>query len=214
MLPIDTLLTFAVAALLLSISPGPSNLYIMARSIAQGYQAGIAAAAGMALGTLIYIVATALGIAAIFNYSPMAYTLVKLFGAAYLVYLGISYIRASFQGIAEKPHVRTMTIARVFRQSIVVELTNPKTALFFLAFLPQFTQPEEGNLILQLTLLGLVYAVIAFCSDLTVVCLSGKLGKWLSGHPAFVVWQDRIAGSMLIGLGTYLAAEERLTENP
>lgn len=209
----ETLITFAIASAILSISPGPSNLYIMARSMGQGHSAGIAAAGGMAIGTLIYVVATALGIAAIFKYSPLAYTLIKFAGAGYLIYLGITYFRHASHPQSEKQHIKPMTVPRIFRQSIIVELTNPKTALFFLAFLPQFVEVQSANVATQLVVLGCVYGVIAFSCDLFVVFLSSQLGKWLMQHPLFVAWQERISGSILAGLGGYIVYEE-LTADP
>ena len=210
--PFETLFTFAIAAAILSISPGPSNLYIMARSMGQGHAAGTAAAGGMAIGTLIYVVATALGIAAIFKYSPMAYTIVKFAGAAYLIYLGVSYFVNAKAGIGEKQHLRPMTTGKIFRQSIVVELTNPKTALFFLAFLPQFVEVNANSVALQLVVLGCLYGIIAFSCDMLVVLLSTQLGKWLMQHPVFVAWQERISGSILAGLGGYIVYDELQTQ--
>lgn len=204
----ETLFTFGAAALLLSLSPGPSNLYIMARSMGQGHQSGIAAAGGMAVGSFAYVFATALGLAAVFAYSPLAYLTVKLAGAAYLIYLGIQHIRSTSNTSVNSSSVKTMTMSSVFRQSVVVELTNPKTALFFLAFLPQFVDAQRTDVVMQLLVLGTVYAVIAFCSDLFVVLMSSTLGKWLSQHPMFVEWQDRISGGILLGLGAYIAFDE------
>lgn len=204
----ETLFTFGAAALLLSLSPGPSNLYIMARSMGQGHQSGIAAAGGMAVGSFVYVFATALGLAAVFAYSPLAYLTVKLAGAAYLIYLGIQHIRSTSNTSVNSSSVKTMTMSSVFRQSVVVELTNPKTALFFLAFLPQFVDAQRTDVVMQLLVLGTVYAVIAFCSDLFVVLMSSTLGKWLSKHPMFVEWQDRISGGILLGLGAYIAFDE------
>jgi threonine/homoserine/homoserine lactone efflux protein len=208
---IDTLLTFALAALLLSLSPGPSNLYIMARTIGQGRETGTAAACGMALGTFCYVIATALGISAIFQYSPAAYTVVKLLGAGYLIYLGTQLVFNPTSKIEQKSHLKALAIKSVFRQSIIVEITNPKTALFFIAFLPQFADPQIGSIAVQLVIFGTLYAIIAFCSDLLVVTVSSSLGKWLSHHPSFVQWQERFSGTILIGLGGYLAFEEWAT---
>lgn len=208
MISIDTLIAFSLAAALLSISPGPSNLYIMARTMTSGHRSGIAAASGMAVGSVIYVLVTALGLAAVFKYSPTAYTLLKLAGAGYLIYLGVQTIIASRQANVESPSVRQMTHKKVFNQSILVELTNPKTALFFLAFLPQFVDPEVGSVVMQLTVLGLIYTLIAFSSDLFVAFMSGQLGKWLAHHPLFITWQDRISGTILIGLGSFIGIEE------
>ena len=212
MLSVETLITFAVASAILSISPGPSNLYIMARSMGQGHSAGAAAAGGMAIGTMIYVVATALGIAAIFKYSPLAYTLVKFAGAGYLIYLGVSYFIHAKAGVGEKQHLKPMTTKNIFRQSIVVELTNPKTALFFLAFLPQFVEVGAQNVALQLVILGCIYGIIAFSCDMLVVLLSTQLGKWLMQHPMFVAWQERISGSILAGLGGYIIYDDLTTK--
>jgi threonine/homoserine/homoserine lactone efflux protein len=205
---IDVLITFVIAVVILVVSPGPSNLYIMARSMGQGYQAGFAAASGMALGSTLYVIATALGLAALFKYSPTAYILLKISGALYLLYLGIHYFRQAKVMDAEKPHLRRMQTMRIFRQSVIVELTNPKTALFFLAFLPQFVNAEAGNVSMQLLLLGLIYAVVGFISDVCVALLSTRVGKWLSSHPAFSFWQDRISGTILCGLGGAILFQE------
>ncbi len=204
---LDVLFTFAFAAVLISLSPGPSNLYIMARSMSQGPQAGFSAAGGMAIGSFVYVLATALGIAAIFKYSPLAYTALKLFGAAYLVYLGFQYFKAQATDTEQAKTITIMSSAKIFRQSIVVELTNPKTALFFLAFLPQFVAPESGSVVMQLIMLGSVYGVIALCCDLSVALLSGKLGTWLAQHPSAIYWQDRLTGSILVGLGVFIGYE-------
>jgi threonine/homoserine/homoserine lactone efflux protein len=209
---IDTLLTFALAALLLSVAPGPSNLYIMARSIGQGHQAGIAAAGGMAVGSFIYVLATAMGIAAIFKYSPYAYTFLKLAGAAYLIYLGMQYFLSAGVGTSRQK-LQRIPLNKIFRQSIVVELTNPKTGLFFLAFLPQFVDVQHANVTIQLVILGTVYAFIAMGSDITVALVSGKLGNWLAHHPLFIRWQNRFSGSLLFALGTFIIYQEIISED-
>ena len=205
---IETLITFSLAALLLSISPGPSNLYIMARSMEQSHRAGIAAAGGMAFGSFIYVLASAFGIAAIFIYSPLAYTVLKLVGAIYLIYLGVRCFLSSGTSYTNKQSVKKIQIVTIFRQSIIVELTNPKTALFFLAFLPQFVDPQAGMITMQLVVLGTVYSLIAFGSDIMVALLSGKLGKWLAKHEKFTQWQERFSGSVLITLGGFIAYQE------
>lgn len=209
----ETLIAFSFAALMLSISPGPSNLYIMARTMGQGQKAGTAAAGGMAIGSLIYVLATALGLATIFVYSPMAYTGVKIAGAIYLLYLGWQYLRqAKALTHVDKPHLTAMTPVSILRQSIIVELTNPKTALFFLAFLPQFVDASLGNVAMQMIVLGLTYGVIAFCSDMMVVILSNQLGRWLESHASFSLWQERVSGSILMVLGVYILGETWLED--
>lgn len=204
---IETLLTFSLAAFLLSISPGPSNLYVMARGIAQGTGAGVAAASGMAVGSFIYVFASALGLAALFAYSPVAYTILKLAGAGYLIYLGYSYLRSKPE-TAEQSTLPKQSTGRIFRQSIIVELTNPKTALFFLAFFPQFVSPEAGNATLQFIVLGTMYAFIALACDLFVATSSGKLGTWMAQNPNLLRWQDKFSGSVLMAIGGFIAYEE------
>lgn len=209
----DILLSFSLAALLLSLSPGPSNLYIMARSISQGHHAGIAAAGGMAIGSLVYVLATAFGLAAIFIYFPLAFMLLKLAGAAYLLYLGWLYLFRHTPNEEGKPRVTVMSIPRIFMQSILVELTNPKSALFFIAFLPQFIKQDTGSVILQFTILGGIYAFIALMCDMCVALLAGRLGLWLNHHPVFEVWQNRLSGGLLFSLGSYIALDELVGRN-
>jgi threonine/homoserine/homoserine lactone efflux protein len=209
----DILLSFSITALLLSLSPGPSNLYIMARSISQGHNAGIAAAGGMAMGSLAYVLATAFGLAAIFIYFPLTFMLLKLAGAVYLLYLGWLYLFSHTSSDQRKPRVTVMSIPRIFMQSILVELTNPKTALFFIALLPQFVNQDSESVILQFMILGSMYALIAFICDLCVAMLAGKLGLWLSRHPSFEVWQNRLSGGLLFSLGGYIAIDELINPN-
>lgn len=204
---IDMMLTLAMVTLMLSLTPGPSSLYIMARGVAQGKQGGIAAAGGMAIGSFIYVLATVLGLAAIFQYSPLAYTVLKLFGAGYLLFLGYQYLRAQPLNIDDGQLVPSISTYKILRQSVLVELTNPKTALFFLAFLPQFVDVDSGSVASQLVILGLVYGLVALLCDICIALLSGQLGTWLAGHQKVLVIQDRIAGTLLVSLGAYLGID-------
>ncbi len=203
----ETLMTFAAATLLMALSPGPSNLYIMARSINHGHHSGIAAASGMAIGSLIFVFATAFGLAAIFHYSPMAYTTLKIGGALYLIYLGWQYFG---NGSADQQlqKLAPSSFLSIFRQSILVELTNPKTALFFMAFLPQFVVVNKGSVIEQMLVLGAIYTIICLGCDLLVAIASGHLGRWLAKHPKFARWQDNLAGTILAALGSYILFTE------
>lgn len=205
---IETLIAFSFAAFLLGISPGPSNLYIMARSIHQGFRGGVAAASGMAIGSFIYVILTAMGLAAIFTYAPVAYTVLKIAGAIYLVYLGISYLKAKPVDTSSQQQVESKSLIKIFNQSIVVELTNPKTALFFVAFLPQFVVVDQGNVAMQFIILGCMYALIAFLCDLVVAALSGKIGNWLRHNPKLLNYQEKFSGSLLLGLGVYIGLQE------
>ena len=207
---VETLLAFCTAAFLLSISPGPSNLYIMARSIHQGFNGGAAAALGMAIGSLIYVILTALGLAALFTYAPLAFMALKLCGALYLVYLGVSYLRNATPATTSPSVAENAPLGRIVQQSIIVELTNPKTALFFMAFLPQFVFVEQGPATQQFLILGGMYSLIALLCDLVVAMLGGHFGRIIKNHPKLIHYQDKLSGSLLLGLGTYIGAQEIL----
>lgn len=206
----ETLTSFFLVAFLISISPGPSNLYVMARSMAQGPSAGYAAAGGMAVGSFVYVVLTVMGIATLFKYSPVAYTVLKLGGAGYLVYLGYQYFDVKAFSAEQKPQVEVLDTSKILKQSLIVELTNPKAALFFVALLPQFVDENQGQVAIQLLILGAIYSVIAFLCDVFVATAAGKLGNWLAQHPNSVIWQDRVAGVILIGLGIFICYETGL----
>ena len=206
--PIELLLTFTVAALLMSLSPGPSNLYVMARSIGQGTKAGVVAAIGLALGAMVHVIATTLGVAAIFEYSPLAYTVLKLAGAAYLIYLGIRYLTTRPEIADAAAPVHRTPHGRILRESMLVEITNPKTALFFLALLPQFVVPEAGPVAPQLLLLGLISTFAAIPCDVTVAVASGRAARWLARNERAQVLQQRLSGGILLTLGGYILFEE------
>lgn len=206
---IETLALFTVAALLLNLSPGPSNLYVMARSISQGPRAGLVAASGLATGALVHVAAATLGVSAIVLASAEAFAVLKWAGAAYLVWLGIQHWRTagrSMEGVQATP-VKPM--AKIFRESAVVEMLNPKTALFFMALLPQFIDPAAGPVALQSILLGAIVVVTAMPCDALVAFASGAVARKLASSPWIAQWQDRISGTILIALGALVATGER-----
>ena len=201
----NTLLLFALAALAMNISPGPSNLYVMSRSLAQGTSAGLVAAAGLATGSLFHVTVTSLGLAVILQYSPIAFLVMKLAGAGYLVFLGLKMLLAKSASISPDALLPRKPLARIFRQSAVVEILNPKTALFFLAFLPQFADPKAGPLAPQLLLLGFIVTLTAIPPDALVAVLSGKAADLLRRKPIFQRLQNWISGSVLVALGATIA---------
>ena len=205
----EVLLAFTAAALLLNISPGPSNFYIIARSIAQGVNGGVVAAFGLAVGSMVHVVATVVGLSALFRHSPTLFTIVKLLGAAYLIYLGVIYWKSKSAG--ENPankNTSAKSLGAVFRESIIVEVTNPKTALFFIALLPQFVAPESGPVWLQLFVLGLIVTVSALPCDLLVAVSSSKASQWISNNERAQRVQQRLSASILLGMGAFIVAEE------
>lgn len=205
---LETLLIFTAAALVLNLSPGPSNFYVLSRSLAQGTPAGLVATAGLAAGSLVHV-AAALGLSAVFVYSPMAYGLLKLAGAAYLVYLGIVtlFARGGAPGAVDQAAPRPPR--RIFRQSVLVEVLNPKTALFFLAFLPQFADVQAGPLAPQILLLGMIVTLSGLPCDAAVAALSGRAGRFFSASSLAQRLLNWVSGSILIGLGAFVALGRR-----
>jgi threonine/homoserine/homoserine lactone efflux protein len=183
---------FVAAALALLVVPGPAVLYVVTQSIAHGRRAGIAAVAGVHSGTLVHIAAATAGLSALLASSALAFDAVKYAGAAYLVVLGILRLAGR-----EREEAARREASSLFRQGVVVNVLNPKTALFFLAFLPQFATTWEGILAL-----GLVFAALGFCTDGAYAVLAGTLGDRLRGHRRL---QQRVSGVVFLGLGAFAA---------
>lgn len=212
MLP-DTalLLAFMGASLVLALTPGPAVVYIVARTLAQGRACGLASVLGVALGNLANAVGAALGLAALFAVSSAAFTVVKWAGAAYLVYLGVRLWRAAPAiAAAATPQAPAQPLRRVFRDGFVVALLNPKTALFFAAFLPQFMDAQASPLT-QTLALGGVFVAIAGCTDLIYVLTASLVAPRLNRAARHAVWGNRLAGTSFIGLGLLTALGTRPT---
>lgn len=194
---------FLSAALMLAITPGPGIFYVMTRTLKGGKPEGLASALGTAVGGMGHVVAAALGLSVILTTSVVAFNLVKYVGAAYLIYLGIKTLLSR----DELPEVAAVTVTgvqRAFRQGIVVELLNPKTALFFLAFIPQFVDPT-GLLFAQFILLGMTSVLLNTTVDLIVATLAGPIGEHLQARRGLRRGQRIFTGSGLIALGAYVA---------
>lgn len=199
MIPGSQLAIFAAASIALLITPGPAVFYFITRSLDQGRTAGLVSVLGIQLGTMVHVMAAALGLSAIFLSSTLAFNLVKYIGAAYLIYLGINkYLEKE---PAEAVEVEPLPLRSVFYQGIVVNLLNPKTALFFFAFLPQFINPEAGSTSGQILLLGLLFVGLALLSDGAYALLAGSLRPLLRGSQQVVRRQRYFAGTMYIALG-------------
>jgi threonine/homoserine/homoserine lactone efflux protein len=206
---LEALLIFTAAALVMNLSPGPSNFYVLSRSLAQGTSAGLVATAGLAAGSLAHVAAAALGLSAVFLYSPVAYGLLKLAGAGYLVYLGFTYLISPRKAPGAVGAATPKPGRKIFLESSLVEILNPKTALFFLAFLPQFADVEAGPLAPQILLLGLIVTLTAIPCDATVAALSGRAARLLSASPPIGRLLNWLSGSILIGLGAFVAFSRR-----
>jgi threonine/homoserine/homoserine lactone efflux protein len=203
MLPSHSQLLFFVttAAILLAI-PGPAVLYIVGRSIGQGRNAGLVSALGIGVGTLIHTAAAAVGLSALLVSSAAAFSVVKYFGAAYLVFLGVQRLRST-ESLAQSPDQAAprASLTRVFAQGVVVNIFNPKTALFFFAFLPQFVEPSRGHLALQILSLGVLFACMGTTSDSLWALSSGSVAGWLRGNPRWMRNERYVSGGILISLG-------------
>ena len=203
-----TLLVFAAAALALIVVPGPAVLYIVAQSIDRGRLAGVVSALGVATGGLVHVTAAMIGLSALLVSSATAFTVVKYAGAAYLIGMGL-YTLLARREEREVAVPAERRLRRRFWQGVVVNVLNPKTALFFLAFLPQFVDPDAGSAALQLAVLGLVFVVLAVTSDCLWALAAGTASERLRGSRRFLAVQRYVSGSVFVGLGALTAAAKR-----
>jgi threonine/homoserine/homoserine lactone efflux protein len=195
---------FAAASIALLLIPGPAVLYVVTQSADQGRSAGLASVAGIHVGTFVHIVAAAVGLSALILASAVAFSIVKFAGAAYLVYLGIRKLLE--HGTATETEPRRAPLRRVFARGAVVNVLNPKTALFFLAFLPQFVDPDRGAVWIQVVTLGLVFVALGLVSDSLYALGGDAVGSLLRRRATAM---RRISGTIYIGLGTVAALARR-----
>ena len=204
MFNLPNLPVFLLAALILLLTPGPAVLYIVARSLDQGRLAGFVSVLSIEVGNFVHVLAAALGLSAILMSSALAFSVVKYLGAAYLIYLGLRRLldrEAAYQPAA----FQHQSLGRIFRQGVIVAVLNPKTALFFFAFLPQFVDPSKGSDSLQLLTLGCLFVFMAIFTDGLYALLAGTAGQWLKGTRSFVRVERYVVGSVYIGLGVMAA---------
>jgi threonine/homoserine/homoserine lactone efflux protein len=199
---------FAVASAALLLMPGPAVLYIIARSMEQGPAAGLVSVLGIHLGTIVHITAAAVGLSAVVVSSALAFATVKYVGAAYLIWIGIRALTADDPD-PEAPVVSAEPLHRVFRDGFVVNLFNPKTAIFFLAFLPQFVDPARGALHWQILVLGLTFMGLGIMSDGLFAMVAGAAGDFLRRSRRFARFQRWFTGTSFIGLGITAALASR-----
>ncbi len=206
-MPLNTLLAFSAATLLLLVIPGPAVMYIVTRSAAQGRRAGLVSVAGIHLGTMVHILAAMVGLSAVLAASATAFTVVKMVGAAYLVWLGIQSIRAYRLGSAEatKPVVEDRPLRRVFVDGVVLNVLNPKTAIFFLSFVPQFVDPNTLHPVRDVATLGAVFILLGLVSDGAFALAGGWVGARLRQSPRWQRRKDLFAGGTYLGLGAVTA---------
>jgi threonine/homoserine/homoserine lactone efflux protein len=199
--------TFLFAAFMLNIAPGPDMLYVIGRSVGQSRRAGVVSALGVFVGCWVHILAAAFGIAAVLRSSPLAFNVVRYAGAAYLIYLGIKMVvkRTDLSSQELEPE----KLGSIFRQGAITNMLNPKVAIFFLAFLPQFIDARRGSVVWQILLLGLIFNVGGTLVNLAVAYAGGTLGELLRRNQRLARLQQWFTGLVFVGLGVRLAWQRR-----
>lgn len=204
------LFLFLTAAVLLAIAPGPGMLYVLARSLAGGKREGVLSAFGTFAGGMVHVFAAALGVSIILAKSAVAFATVKYVGAAYLCFLGVRMILDARRDGTESEFAASETkpVRNPLWQGVATEVLNPKTALFFLSFIPQFVNRGNGHVFLQFVALGTISVVLNTTADLLVIAMAGPLGEKIRSSAKFRRRQRTVTGAIMIGLGTYLATSE------
>jgi threonine/homoserine/homoserine lactone efflux protein len=205
---LQTLLLFQVAALALNLTPGPDMLYVAARSSSEGRAAGYASALGIAVGCLVHVAALALGLSALLAAVPAAYDAVRFCGAAYLIVLGVRAILRP-AALGGEAGLAPASVGTVFRQGVLTNVLNPKVALFFVAFVPQFLDPAAGPAWLQIVVLGLLFNLSGTLVNLGVALAASRATGWLRRNPGTAAAARRVSGAVFVGLGVRLALASR-----
>lgn len=207
-IPIDVLAVFFVSALALGVAPGPDNIFVLTQSAIHGRAAGLIVTLGLCTGLIVHSVAVALGVAAIFKTSELAFVLLKFAGAAYLLYLAFQAFRAGRTELSDRKAASLSPLA-LYRRGIIMNVTNPKVAIFFLAFLPQFADPARGSVPLQVLLFGGIFIIATVLVFGAIALSAGTVGGFLKGSPSAQIWLNRVAGLVFVGLAVRLAFAER-----
>lgn len=216
MLPFDTIALFFAASVLLSLSPGPDNVFVLIQSMTHGVRAGVVITLGLCTGLLVHSAAVILGVAALFQTSEMAFTVLKLTGAAYLIYLAYGALKASPEKLTGDE--KAIPLSKLYLRGIVMNVTNPKVSIFFLAFLPQFVDPSlNSNSItselvpvsLQMLQLSVIFIIAALLVFNIIAVLAGFMGQKLTESEGIQRWLNRISGVVFIGLAMKLALSEQ-----
>ena len=201
----DVALAFFAASLLLGIAPGPDNIFVLTQSAVYGAGAGIVTTLGLVTGLCVHTTAVALGVAAIFQSSPLAFTILKTVGAGYLLWLAwLSFKAGAALAITRGDGAPFPGFATLYRRGIVMNVTNPKVSLFFLAFLPQFCDPARGSMAMQVLSLGLLFMLATIVVFFSVALLGGRLAVWFNKSPGGQVLVHRAAGLVFVGLAVAL----------
>lgn len=202
---LSTLLIFSLAAVALIVVPGPNLIYITARSISEGRRSGLASALGVETGTFVHVGAAAAGLSALVASSAAAFSLIKYAGAAYLIYLGIRALRKAGDGPTGDVAIEEVPLSKAYRQGLLVQLLNPKVAIFFLALMPQFVEPASGSVATQILVLGAVMALIGLFIDSIYALAAGAISSWLRVRPRAARRQNQLTGGVYLTLGVAAA---------
>ena len=204
----SALVLFLAAMITLNLTPGPDMLYVIANSVGGGRKVGVVSALGIGSGTIVHTLAAAVGLSALLMSSAILYDAFRYVGAAYLIYMGIHSLgtKSAFAGSARQAQVR---LSNTFRRGVVTNVLNPKVAIFFLAFLPQFVDPTRGPAIWQFILLGTIFNCSGTIVNTLVALVSGRLGSWLGSRPAFARAQQWFTASVFVALGARIALVSR-----
>ncbi|OLN22417.1 lysine transporter LysE [Domibacillus antri] len=202
------MIAFIIVVLTLFLIPGPAVMLTLAQSVSGGRRNGIFTGLGIAVGDLIHTLALVLGLSAVLMTSAHAFEIIKYLGAAYLFYLGVrAFIEKS--AAFTVPSVHRVSARRSFQQAVLTEVLNPKTALFFLTFLPQFVRPDNVSVVIQLLILGLTFVGLSIAYTTLIAFLAGLVSQWLSRNKTIARWQGKVGGVVYLGLGINLALQHQ-----
>jgi threonine/homoserine/homoserine lactone efflux protein len=204
----QVLITYLAASIAIILSPGPAQALVLARTISDGKKNGIVTALGLNVGTIFHAVAAALGLSAIVATSAVAFGVVKYSGAAYLMHLGVKAFRLK-KYRTSLTNTSIMSTREAFSKAVWTGILNPKVALFFLVFLPQFVDAHRGSVFFQFLILGLILGAFDALYESALALLAGTVSDWVTGNSRFALWREKITGTVLIALGIRLALTER-----
>ena len=208
MLDFETILLFVTASTLLALAPGPDNIFVLTQSMTKGAKPGVFVTLGLCSGLVFHTTAVALGVAAVFQTSIVAFNILKFIGAGYLLYLAYMSFTTNSQSKI-KADKENLSLARLYKRGIIMNITNPKVSIFFLAFLPQFTNPTTGSVTLQIFALGAIFMLCAFVVFSSIALAAGKLGNWFNRSKNAENILNKMAGTIFAGLALKLATSER-----
>lgn len=208
MLDFETILLFITASSLLALAPGPDNLFVLTQSMSKGVKDGIFITLGLCSGLVLHTTAVAFGVAAIFQTSITAFNILKFIGAGYLLYLAYLSFKSNSKTKLDT-HKSSLSPFKLYKRGIIMNITNPKVSIFFLAFLPQFTNPTLGSVTMQIFTLGAIFILCALVIFSSIALVAGKLGSWFNRSPNAENMLNKIAGTVFAGLAIKLALSER-----